>query len=177
MTICAVSFLWKCCCTKTFAVFWLSQCQTNEPGVVALGDLGALPRTEVSVLSKLDHDLLEEYWTSDLLHFLVFSISDTIECLLTLSFFCLLSVHGLLRLLAPGIPKFAPERAETVTFLFFKTMVPTLFQKRCLVSSRVPGFTLTEKGPQDWCSPSFNVGTIMKTASHVSVAKLALHED
>lgn len=49
----------------TFAVFWLRQCQTNDPGVVALGDLGALPRAEVSVLvptvlSKLYHYLVQE---------------------------------------------------------------------------------------------------------------------
>lgn len=36
----------------TFAVFWLSQCQPSDPGVVVLGDLGALPRAEITVLAS-----------------------------------------------------------------------------------------------------------------------------
>lgn len=64
MAICAVSFLWKEVLLYQKPVapllwFWLSQCQTNDPGVVVL------PRAEVSVLvptvlSKLYHYLVEE---------------------------------------------------------------------------------------------------------------------
>lgn len=41
----------------TFAVFWVGQCQTSDPGVVVLGDLGALVP---AVLSEVYHCLAEE---------------------------------------------------------------------------------------------------------------------
>lgn len=56
------------------------------------------------------------------------SLSGTTVDLLTLSFLWLLSMHGLLMLLAPWTLNFAPEQAELVAFSLLK-MGTTLYQE------------------------------------------------
>lgn len=91
-------------------------------------------------------------WNCIVWYFLGFSvpISDTTEYLLTLSFLWLLSVHGLLKLLAPWTLKFVLEQVETIMFSVLEKMVTTLFQERwwCLVSSQASGFTLPKNDPR-----------------------------
>lgn len=147
MTICAVSFPWKCCCAQSqwHLCCVLAQPVPNQwPWCGGTGGFGCSGTScALKTVSLPGRGMLS---ICCLVFSGVFSVSHSTECVLTLSFLCLLSMHGLLRFLAPGTPNFAPEWAETVTFLFFKTMVPTLFQKRCLVSCWVLGFTLAGKG-------------------------------
>lgn len=162
----------------TFAVFWLRQCQTNGTGGFGCSaqsrSLCAGTNCALQTVSLPGRGVLNIWY---LVFFGAFSVSGTTECLLTLSFLCLSSMHGPLRLLALGTPNFAPEWAATVTFLFFQDNGSHLILEKVLGLFLSASFSLTEKGPQDWYFSSSNIGAIMKTALHVSVAKLALHED
>lgn len=178
MTIYTVSFLWKCCCAKSqwHLCCVLAQTVPNQwPWCGGTGGFGCSAQSRglcagtncaLQTVSLPGTGVLNIWY---LVFFGAFSVSGTTECLLTLSFLCLLSMHGPLRVLAPGTPNFAPEWAETVTFLFFQDNGSHLIPEKVLGLFLSASFSLTEKGPQDWYFSSSNIGAIMKTALHVSV--------